>query len=129
MKKLFQIFKKSDWGLLINWKFHEQNRWVCAQTPYFINAIIREFNPIIISSQLEYELHKRKIRNIISMEPGWGAPKIKYDKKQKHKIGVVVSDPHNKVNWFGDYIDNNEIDFVFSYYYYPFLYHFPKFDH
>jgi hypothetical protein len=128
MKKLFQIFKKSDWGLLINWKFHEQNRWVCAQTPYFINAIIREFNPIIISSQIEYELHKRKLRNIISMEPGWGVPKINYDKKQKHTIAVFVSDPHNKANWFCDYIDNNEIDFVFSYYYYPFLYHFPQFD-
>lgn len=125
---LRQINKKSEYGLVIDWKFHSQNRWVCAQSPYLVRALIEEFDPIVISSQFMYEWHKKKLRYIISLEPGWAAPKIKYDKCQGHVIGVFVSDPHNKTNWFEEYIYNNSIDYVFSYYYYPFLYYFPHFD-
>lgn len=123
-----QVIKKSDFGLIIDWKFHIQNKWVCAQTHYLVEALIEEFDPIIITSQLEYEVHKRKIRNIISLEPKWGAPMLRYDPSQHHTIGVFVSDPHNKTDWFGNFLDKNNVSFVFSYYYRPFLQHFPTFD-
>lgn len=128
MFPLRQLIKQSQYGLVIDWKFHRQNRWVCAQSPYLVDAIIKEFNPVVISSQLMYEFHKRKLKYIISFEPGWAAPKITYDTSQGHTIGVFASDPHNKTSWFQQYVYNNNIRYVFSMYYYPFIYHFPHFD-
>jgi len=128
MMQLNQIMKDSDYGLVINYRYHKQNKWVCAQTHYLIEALISEFDPIIITSQLMYEIHKHKLQFIISLEPGWGAPKIKYDRKQHHIIGIFVSDPHNKTDWLENYVNANNVSFVFSYYYHPFLHHFPSFD-
>lgn len=127
MKFLKNLKKKSDIGYAINWRFHERKKWVCALTPNLVDAIAKEFDPIIISSQWEYELNKKKLKYIIASEPGWSGPKINYDKKQKHIIGVFVSDPHNKTGWFQEYVQKNEISFVLSQYYYPFFYHFPDF--
>lgn len=125
---LVENFKNNtNIALVINWNFHKKNKWVSITMPYFVNSFIKEFNPIIISSQLEYALFKNKIKYIVSMEPGWAAPKIRYDKKRKHIIGMFVSDPHNKIDWFQDYIVNNKITYVFSQYYSPFFYHFPSF--
>ncbi|GBG57997.1 hypothetical protein SPFL3102_01717 [Sporomusaceae bacterium FL31] len=127
MIKFNQLWKSSEFGLVIDWNFHTNNRWVSALTPYLVNALVEEFRPIIISSQLEYELHKRKIKYIVSMEPGWAAPKIVYDKKQRHVVGVFVSDPHNKTDWFQSYVEKNDISFAFSLYNKPFWRHFPNF--
>jgi len=119
--------KETEIALVINWKFHTHNKWVSVTTPYFVDAFIEEFNPLIISSQLEYELFKKKIKYIVSMEPGWAAPKIKYNKNMGHIIGVFASDPHNKINWFQEYVESNNITYVFSQYCSAFFYHFPKF--
>jgi hypothetical protein len=125
--KLKQLTKKSDFGLVLNWTFHAENRWVSIFAPYMVREIIRAFDPIIISSQLEYTLHKKKLKHIISMEPGWAAPKISYDNKEGHIICVFASDPHNKTGWFQDYVKKNDVRFVLSQYYHPFFYHFPDF--
>ncbi len=125
---LIKNFKnKTNIALVINWNFHKKDKWVSITAPYFVNAFIKEFNPLIISSQLEYELFKKRIKYIVSMEPGWAAPKIKYDKKIKHIIGVFASDPHNKIDWFQKYIEDNNITYVFSQYDSAFFYHFPDF--
>jgi len=100
---------------------------VSAFSPYLVDAIIKEFNPIIISSQSEYWFHKEKLKYILSMEPGWAAPKIVYDRHLHHKIGVFVSDPHNKKDWFQRYIEDNDIEFALSFYERPFFFHFPNF--
>ncbi len=125
--KFNQLWKKSEFGLVINWDFHERNRWVSALTPYLVNALIEEFHPIIISSQLEYELHKRKIKYIISMEPGWAAPKLKYDAKCECIKAIFYSDPHYETKKRLGYFNNNGFDYVFSYYKSPFFYHFVDF--
>jgi len=121
------IKNKADVALVINWRFHTKDKWVSITAPYFVKAFIKEFDPLILSSQVEYELFKNKIKYIVSMEPGWAAPKLKYDKKQNHIIGVFVSDPHNKVDWFQKYIEDNDVTFVLSQYLSPFFYHFPEF--
>jgi len=122
-----QLSKKSKFGLVIDWKFHKQNRWVCAPTPYLIDAIIEEFDPIILSSQLEYTIHKKKLSFIISMEPGWGAPKICYDGKADCIKAMFCSDPHGRTKEKRQYFEKNGFDFVFSYYKSPFFYHFDNF--
>lgn len=119
--------KKSSVGLIINWRFHKRNKWVSVFSPYFVNRFIEEFDPIIISSQLEYEIHKNKLNSILSMEPGWAAPKINYDKSLQQKKGFLLSDPHSKTTWLEKYVEKNDIDFVFSFYKSPFFYHFPNF--
>jgi len=126
-KTLNNIGNKSDFGLVINWKFHLQHKWVSAFSPYLVEAIIDEFDPIIISSQSGYWFHKDKLNYILSMEPGWAAPKIVYDPDLHCRIGVLVSDPHNKKDWFQRYIEDNNIAFVLSFYERPFFYHFPNF--
>lgn len=127
MNYLYNLFKKSNYGLVINWEFHKRNKWASALSPYLVNAIIKKFNPIIITSQFEYSFYKNRLKYIISLEPGWAAPKITYDKHLNHIVGVFVSDPHNKIDWFQKYIEENKINYVFSYYNYPFFYHFPDF--
>ena len=124
---LKQLRKKSEYGLVINWKFHSRNQWVSIFSPFMVKAIIEAFDPIIISSQLEYELHKKKLRVIISMEPGWAAPKLRYDTRRDCIICIFASDPHNKTSWLEDYVQKNGINYVLSQYYHPFFYHFPKF--
>lgn len=125
---LKQYNKNSEFGLAINWNFHRNNNWVCAQSSYLVEEIVKEFDPIIITSQLSYEFYKSRVDKIISLEPGWAAPTISYDLKQSHTIAVFVSDPHSKTDWFDGYVDENDINYVLSYYYHPFLQHFPNFD-
>lgn len=52
MRSLFKnIGRKSNLGLVIDWKFHLKNRWVSAYTPFLVNLIVQQFDPIIVSSQ------------------------------------------------------------------------------
>lgn len=126
--KIIDNFKKlTNFGLVISWKFHQENKWVSALTPYLVNEIIKEFNPLIISSQLEYEIFKKRIKFLISMEPGWSAPKLRYDTTLNTIKAVFYSDPHNNTKEREKYFFKNKFDFVFSYYYYPFFYHFKNF--
>jgi hypothetical protein len=114
-------------GFCLNTKFHKQNKWVSALTPYLVNSIIDRFRPIIINSQFKYNLYKRSISHIISVEPGWAAPNIKFDTNLDQKKFVFVSDPHNKKKWLEEYVEQNDITKILSYYKKPFFYHFPSF--
>lgn len=118
---------EGPYGLVINWNFHKKNKWVSALSPYLVNAIVKEFNPIIISNQFTYFRHKNKLKYIISMEPGWAAPYIKYDIKIDAKKAVFYSDPHYKPKERFEYFNLNGFNYVFSYYNNPFFYHFKKF--
>lgn len=122
-----QLKNRSDVGLVIDWRFHTQKRWVSIFMPYLVQSFIDKYSPHIISSQLEYDLFKKKLKFIISMEPGWAAPRLKYDGKIEQVKCVIVSDPHNKTEWFADYVQENGIDYVLSLYRSPFFYHFPNF--
>lgn len=117
-----------DFGFILDSNHHKNNKWVCSLTPFLVEGIIREFNPVIIDSQSKYDQHKNDIKTYFSMEPGWGAPKIKYDIKKESTKGMLLSDPHSKTSWLEDYVCENEIDYVFSYYKQPFFKYFPNFD-
>ena len=124
---LKNVTLKTDVALVIDWQFHKKRKWVSIFTPYLVDAFIDVFEPLIISSQLEYEVFKKKIKFVLSMEPGWAAPKLSYDVSLKQTICVMASDPHNKTHWFQDYVIKNDISYVLSQYYSPFFYHFPYF--
>ena len=117
----------SEYGLVIDWKFHAEKRWVSNFPAYLVERYNQEFRPVIISNQFKYDLYKKRLKFILSMEPGWAAPKISYDTRCNHKIAVMASDPHNKTEWFKDYVEDNEISYILSQYYSPFFYHFPNF--
>ncbi|MDO8445561.1 MAG: glycosyltransferase [Deltaproteobacteria bacterium] len=128
MSPFFKNFgKRSDFGLVIDWKFHLKNRWVSAYTPYLVNAIVQQLNPIIISSQMEYEIYKKKLKYILSCEPGWAAPKISYDRRIECIKAVMYSDPHYQPEIRRKYFESNGFDYVLSFYKSPFFYHFKDF--
>lgn len=115
-------------GLVIDWDFHKANKWVSALTPYLVDALIAEFDPVIISTQADYESLKTGLSHIISLEPGWAAPHINYDTTPTTKKAVFYSDPHYETKKRWEYFDKNGFNMVFSYYYHPFFYHFKDFD-
>ena len=121
------VFNMSQFGLVVDWKFHRRDGWVSIFAPNLVEAILKEFDPYIISSQRDYELCKKRVKYIVSMEPGWAAPKIIYDHRVDHVVAVMASDPHNKKEWLGEYVSANGIDYVLSQYRSPFFYHFPDF--
>lgn len=115
-------------GFILDTEHHKKNKWVSAGTHFLVEEIIKEFKPVIINSQEKYEQNKHKIDKIFSLEPGWGAPKINYSDAKNKTIGILVSDPHNKKDWLEKYVDDNNINYVFSYYKSPFFRHFPSFN-
>lgn len=129
--QLYELLKKKNkltrFGLVLNWKFHSQRCWVSALSYYLVEEILKEFNPVIIPSQFEYEVLKEKLDVIICLEPGWAAPVINFDKNRKCLKMVFLSDPHSKTEWFEDYFQKNNFDYLLSYYNSPFFYHFPEF--
>lgn len=128
MKLLIRNYNNnSSFGLILNWDFHEKKKWVSAYTAYLVNAIIDEFNPIIIDSQLSYFINKNKLHYILSFEPGIASPKIKYDRNIDCKKGIIYSDPHYKPLERLDYFRFNAFDTVFSLYKTPFFKHFTGF--
>lgn len=117
----------SDFALALDWGFHSKNRWVSAYAPFLVNELVRRFDPLIISSQLEYDLHKKRIRRLISFEPGFASPRLSYDRRQECVKCVIYSDPHHQPEARRRYFDENGFDFVLSFYQAPFFQHFPGF--
>jgi hypothetical protein len=114
-------------GLVLDLDFHRINRWVSTFGRYLADAIIREFAPVIISSQHDYDLHKRRLRHIVSFEPGWAAPRIRYDRRVDCLKVVIYSDPHHEPGVRMRYFEENRFDYVLSLYKRPFFFHFAKF--
>jgi hypothetical protein len=124
--RLRDRFSTSVYGLVIDWRFHRRNRWVCALSPYLVEAIVETFKPIVISSQSDYDRSRKHLRFIIAMEPGWAAPRIRYSPAHDCVKAVFYSDPHTEPQRRYRYLADNGFDYVFSYYWHPFLRHFPK---
>lgn len=126
-KRLKLMIKNSEIGLVIDFKKHKDKKWTSALSSYLIEELIKKFDPHIITNQFDYFRKKNKLRYIISLEPGWAAPKIDYDVTRTCIKAVFYSDPHYQTKRRFDYFSNNEFDFVFSYYYSPFFFHFENF--
>ncbi|MDD2366341.1 MAG: glycosyltransferase [Desulfuromonadaceae bacterium] len=125
-RSIKNIFGKSEFGLILDWTFHCRNKWVSAYTPFLVNEMLRQFEPIVISSQSQYNHYKKKLRYLFSFEPEWAAPRINFDPKIDCIKAVMYSDPHWQTERRQQYFEDNNFDFVFSLYKTPFFYHFKK---
>ena len=121
-------------GLVIYYDHHKQNKWTNATTPHLIQSIIDSYNTVIIESQADYERYIDKLDVVISMEPDWAGPKLNYLANQRCRERflripsyILLSDFHDK-KWRMDYVNDNCIDYILSYYHNPFLHHFTKVD-
>lgn len=114
-------------GLVLDREFHAANRWVSAYAPFLVSAIVDAFSPVIVSSQAEYDREKRNLDRIVAFEPGWAAPRIRYDRKIPCRKVVMYSDPHFEPAARRAYFDDNGFDKVLSFYRTPFLRHFKGF--
>ena len=119
--------KRSDFGLVLDWDFHRNNRWASAYSSFLVESIIAEFDPVIISTQRHYAFHRKRLRYILSFEPGWAAPRIRYDRKCDCLKAVMYSDPHYQPEARSNYFEENNFDFVLSLYRAPFFQHFKGF--
>jgi glycosyl transferase family 1 len=119
--------KRSAFGLVLDWDFHRSNRWASAYSSFLAEAIIAEFDPVIISSQQQYDFHRKRLSCILSFEPGWAAPHIRYDRRCESLKAVMYSDPHYQPEVRSKYFEENGFDFLLSLYRAPFFQHFKGF--
>lgn len=114
-------------GLVLDREFHRRHRWVSAYGHFLVEAILREFSPRVISSQREYDLQKKGIRFLLSFEPGWASPGLRYDPGVSCLKAVMYSDPHYRPEERRRYFEENGFDHVLSFYRAPFFRHFDGF--
>ncbi len=114
-------------GLVLDREFHRKGRWVSAYGRFLAEAILREFSPRVLSSQDEYDRHRKEIRFIVAFEPGWAAPALRYDPGVSCVKAVMYSDPHYRPQERRRYFDENGFDYVLSFYRSPFFRHFEGF--
>lgn len=119
-------------GLICNREFHEQRRWVSATFPYLLERIIRFFPCHWIQNQKDYEEAVGEIDVLLSMEPGWAAPRIEFKRTaslsevlKNLTSFIIYSDPHEN-KWREDYFLCNGIDRVLALYDQPTRYHFKR---
>jgi len=117
---------RRDVGFVVDWQRYRNNGFVSAMTPFLVEAILKEFRPIIISSQADYNWHKKKLKKIISIE--LGVPTIRYDTDLDSVKLLFYSDPHFEAEVRARYFDENRFDYALSFYRSPFFYHNPHFD-
>ncbi len=122
--------EKPKLGLVIDKIFHDENHWCSATTYYLVEAIKYIFDCFYIENQSDYEDKIDFLDVLISMEPGWAAPILKFNRTNslKQKLSeipsyILYSDPHANL-WREEYFFNNNLDYILSYYYNPFKYHF-----
>lgn len=126
-KALEQRNKNSRVGLVLNWGLHQRGDWTVAEYPFFVRKFIKKFDPVIITSQKEYDRHRGQLDNIFA----FGArnnkgPTLEYRGDQT--VLLFASDPNNRPDWLHSYIKNNNINYALTPYYQPFLNHIPEFD-
>ncbi len=124
--------EKQRLGLVIDRRFHEENRWCSATTFHLVEALKSGFDCVYIQNQRDYEEKLGDVDLLISMEPGWASPVLELTRTQalRGKLAgipsyIFYSDPHaNK--WREDYFLKNGLDYVLSFYLAPFRHHFRR---
>ena len=125
LKSQVEKDNESRFGFVVHWSFYQNNRWGIAQTPYVAEAILNEFDPVVITTQKSYERHKDHLDCVVSFYPGFSAPLIEFNSNE-HVTCAITSDPHNEIEYRNEYFCRNDVDYVLTHYYHPFKRHFPK---
>lgn len=96
--------------------FHSGKKWVFPAMWNLIETVKSSFGCEIIASQADYDRMKKDLEWVFVNQPGWSAPKISFDKSQKHKLAMILSDPHDKVNWLPQYVIDNDVNYLLCVY-------------
>lgn len=128
LKEIDQYSKNSEYGLVINWGGHVRQLWSVAEYPFLISQFIDRFDPIIITSQRLYNKKADDLEHLFLFGTRDREGPALDIKRDHENILLFASDPHNMSDWLYNYIYQNNIDFILSPYYDPFLYHLPDID-
>ena len=119
-------------GIVLDRSFYEQRKWVCALTPYLVEALFHHFTPVMIDSQGGYEQEVEGLDALVSFDPGWAAPVLEYtrtDRLRRHiseiPSYIFFSDFHAR-KWRENYFLQNNFTKIASYYYSPLFYNFTQ---
>lgn len=119
-------------GLILDQAFHAEHRWVSTLTPKLVDYLLAHHQIAWISNQKDYEQHLGDVDALISMEPGWAAPRLDFirtpalrQQLAQTPAFIFYSDPHDN-QWREEYFLHNQLDYVLGFYYHPTLYHFKR---
>lgn len=128
-KRWDQRDKSSRYGLVLNWGLHQSDNWTAACYPVFVERFIKRFDPVVITGQREYDRRAEELEHIFAFGVrNKKGPTLEYDINLNQTVLMFASDPHDRSEYLHDYIRENEIDYVLTPFYNPFLYHIPGID-
>lgn len=117
-------------GLVIDPEFAMLDKSVCALTPQLIQALCRAFDTRILYDQRQFDRLCRQVDCIISFEPKWAAPVLKWRRAGLHRpppcpCYVMMSDPHSN-GWRQSYFLRERLDYLLALYDAPTRRHFTR---
>jgi hypothetical protein len=99
--------KSSDILFVCSLSFYERKKWQVASQADLWHRFVAENNCVICGSFLSYWLLGRNKKYVVSLEPKYNAPTIKFSKNHV-KTFLFVSDSHSK-SWLPKYIENKNV--------------------
>jgi len=118
-------------GLVIDPEFVLLGKSVCALTPPLVKAMLRAFDTRIFYDQRQYDRLCRQVDFIVSFEPRWAAPLLKWRRTGLPRrpppcpCYVIMSDPHSE-QWRIPYFLRERLDFILALYDAPTRRHFTR---
>ncbi len=93
-------------------RFFSHKNWQVVSQCDLWYKFVEEHQPILCGSFLSYYLFARKAKYVVSLEPGYNAPKFNFSKHHK-KVIVLLSDSHSK-KWFYNYSKKSNVTDVIT---------------
>ncbi|MFM1944701.1 MAG: hypothetical protein RI897_3683, partial [Verrucomicrobiota bacterium] len=119
-------------GLVCDREFHEEDRWVVATTGPLVKGILDRFDVVWIGNQDDYEAALGGLDVVLSMEPGWAAPRLDFGRNaalrqefRRKASFICYSDPHAN-GWREDYFLSQGFDRLLAFYDMPTRRHFRR---
>jgi hypothetical protein len=122
--------RKIRLGLILSPERYILEKFMAATTPYLIRGIVKRFDCRLIASQQDYDRYYDEVEALLSFEPRFAAPVLKWRRgllrSRTPKLSYVLCSDAHKDAWREDYILQNRITFLLGFYYAPFRRHFRR---
>jgi hypothetical protein len=124
--------EKLKLGLILDPEFYILEKSVSAVTLPLVHAFTKTFETRIIYDQQTYNRLCSKVDFLVSFEPKWAAPILKWGRSGllRHSLPVcpcyvMMSDPHNQL-WREKYFLDEGLDYILALYDQPTRHHFTR---